>query len=174
MKELICLGKKIRIRSPEEINDWDSDFQKELYKFCFEFIPSKGIYKPYINIDKFVQGEVDSYEFNLKEKINFYGLKLDNRKQGAEEITEKCDNKNQFLNMKIIRFRLLSKYPELLGIFNNIVPLQKNIVDNAKYILNLDTIDSTHFKEIILLNHHIYNQTWNRRTSKSEENSGIS
>ena len=171
MKELTLFDRKIKIPSPEEINNWDSGFERELYEFCFNFIPSEGVYKPYLDVDRFVQERSDSYEFNLRERMRFYGLKLD---RDEEDISEKCDNPDEFLAQKIIRFRLLLKHPQLLGIFNNISVKAIHAINNAKYILDLDNIEPPDFKDILLCNKKIYDQTWNRKMSVSEDAAGNS
>ena len=77
MKELTLFDRKIKIPSPKEIKNWDSGFERELYEFCFDFIPDEGVYKPYLDVDRFVDKHRDFYKFNLKERMMFYGLEID-------------------------------------------------------------------------------------------------
>ena len=38
MKELFLNDKKVYIKSSEDILNWDSEYQKELYQYCYNFI----------------------------------------------------------------------------------------------------------------------------------------
>ena len=171
MKVLTFFDRKVKIPSPEEICNWDSGFEKELYEFCFDFIPYEGVYKPYLDVDRFVDKHREFYKFNLKERMSFYGLEIDKEE---EDISEKCDNPDEFLAQKIIRFRLLLNHPYLVGIFSNISLKAIHSINNAKYILHLENIEPSDFKDILLFNKKIYDQTWNRTLSVSEDNAGNS
>ena len=169
MKVLTFFDRKVKIPSPEEISNWDSGFERELYEFCFDFIPYEGVYKPYLDVDRFVDKHKDCFKFNLKKRMSFYGLKLDKEE---EKISEKCDNPDEFLAQKIIKFRLLLNHPYLVGIFNNVAFKAIHSINNAKYILGLDNIEPSNIKDILLCNKKIYEQTWNRNPSVSEANAG--
>ena len=170
MKELFLNDKKVYIKSPEDILNWDSEYQKELYKYCYNFIPETGEYKPYIDVDRFVQGKENSYNLDLKRKLTSYELVLDN----DERPSSKCENPQEFQSQLIIGNRLITKFPLLMGIFNNLSVKSYHAIDNAKSILGLDNIRHSDFKDLLLINKKIFDQTWNRNQSPSERQSGNS
>ena len=98
MKELFLNDKKVYIKSPEDILNWDSEYQKELYQYCYNLIPETGEYKPYIDVDRFVQGKENSYNLDLKRKLTSYELVLDN----DEWPSSKFENPQQFQSQLII------------------------------------------------------------------------
>ena len=92
MKELFLGDKKVYIKPPDDIFNWDSEYQKDLYQFCYDFIPESGEYKPYIDVDRFDQGNENSYKLDLKRKLTSYGLVLDK----DEKPSKKCKNPQNF------------------------------------------------------------------------------
>ena len=46
MKEFLFNDRKILIKSIRELSYWDSEFERDLYDFCYQILPSKGDYKP--------------------------------------------------------------------------------------------------------------------------------
>ena len=59
-------------------------------------------------------------------------------------------------------------------IFNNLLVKSYYAIDNAKSILGLDNIRHSDFKDLLLINKKIFDQTWNRNQSPSERQSGNS
>ena len=106
MKEFLFNDRKILIKSIRELSDWDSEFERDLYDFCYQILPSKGNYKPYIDVDKFVEGETGYYGFNLINKLNSYGFEIEK----SEKPSKKCTNKDQFTAQLIIGNRLIFRW----------------------------------------------------------------
>ena len=168
MKEFLFNDRKILIKSIRELSDWDSEFERDLYDFCYQILPSKGNYKPYIDVDRFVEGETGYYGFNLINKLNSYGFEIEK----SEKPSKKCTNKDQFTAQLIIGNRLITKHPLLMGLFSNLSIKSYHAIENAKLILNLDVIGHDDFKDILLTNKKIFEQTWTREQSPSERQSG--
>ena len=168
MKEFFFNDKKILIKSSKEFDHWDSQFERDLYDFCYEKLPPRGQYKPYIDVDKFIDDENGSYKFNLVKKLNSYGLQIDK----SERPSKKCTNKDQFESQLIIGNRLIKKHPLLMGLFSNLSIKSYHAIENAKLILNLNVITHDDFKDILLTNKEIFEQTWTREQSSSERQSG--
>ena len=141
MKILLLNEIPVKIRSSDEIKNWDSNFQRDLYEFCFSLIPEQGEYKPYIDVDRFNQNNdssLDPYRFCISEKLIFHGEKLQRQK---EEVGEKCDCPELMINQMVIRNRLFTKFPEIVGLFNNICLLAPHQIDNLKVILKFEKIN---------------------------------
>ena len=89
-----------------------------------------------------------------------------------EKPSKKCKNPQQFQSQLIIANRLITKFPLLMGIFYNLSIKSYHAIDNAKSILGLYIINHSEFKDILLINKKIFDQTWNRDQSESERQSG--
>lgn len=174
MKILLLNEIPVKIRSSDEIKKWDSNFQKDLYEFCYSLIPEQGEYKPYIDVDRFNQNNdssLDPYSFCISEKLIFHGEKLQRQK---EEVGDKCDCPELFINQMVIRNRLFTKFPEMVGLFNNICLLAPHQIDNLKVILKFEKINITNIGEVLRTNSLIYERLWTRDKKKSEDQSGNS
>ena len=91
-----------------------------------------------------------------------------------EEVGDKCDCPELFINQMVIRNRLFTKFPEMVGLFNNICLLAPHQIDNLKVILKFEKINITNIGELLRTNSLIYERLWTRDKKLSENQSGNS